>query len=308
MSSHTRFRAPAVVLTALFTLLIGLLGIAPAQAVPATSAPTTWQVLVGNQSPDEAIQGMRFLPDDITINSGDSINFVANAGEIHTVSYGTPPLPPTLQNLIAIAGTPVGGPVFNPSLPWTNSGLLAQGGGLASYQLEFVTTGDFTFYCIIHGHMMSATVHVQAKGTAYPHSQQYYTAQGLASGARILAHGYQLWRATLAQSSPTHVFAGAMNDEVMVMRFIPSLDVVRAGTTVTFDMGANAGLVPHTVTFTDLKKTDGTPVDSGILLPAGVPSPFPSSFTWTFDQVGTWNYFCEFHDDLGMVGSVIVTP
>jgi plastocyanin len=302
LSSHTRFRAPALVVTALVTLILGLLGVAPAQALPASTSPTTWTVLVGNQSPDMAIQGMRFLPDDITINSGDTVNFVANSAEIHTVSYGTPPLPPTsLANLEADAFTPAGGPVFDPNASWSNSGILATGGPFArSYQLTFNTTGSYKFFCVVHGQMMSAMVHVQPTGTAYPRPQQYYTAQGIASAARILADGYQLWRKTLAQSSPTHVFVGAMDDQAMVMRFIPSIDTVPVGTTVTFDMSANQGLVPHTVTFTSVP-SGVTPPDSGLLLG-------PVTFPVTFTAPGTWNYLCEFHDDMGMVGSVTVTP
>lgn len=311
MSSHTPFRAPAAVLTALVTLTFGLLGVAPAQAVPAAPPSTTWTVLVGNESPDMAVQGMRFLPDDITINSGDTINFVANSAEIHTVSHGTPPFPPTsLENLEKDAFIPAGGPVFDPTQSWWNSGLISTGNtpagpGIRTYPLTFTTTGDFTFFCMIHGEMMSATVHVHAAGTAYPHSKQYYSAQAAVAAAQILGDGYRLWATTLAKSSPTHVFAGAMDDKAMVMRFIPSLDVVRKGTTVTFDLSANAGVVPHTVTFTSVP-AGVTPPASPILLPAFAGG--PSTFQVTFTKAGTWHYICEFHDDMGMVGDVVVTP
>lgn len=302
MSSRKPFRTPAVVPTALVTLILGVLGIAPAQAVPVGSSPTTWTVLVGEQSPDMAIQGMAFLPDDITVNSGDSINFVANSAEIHTVSYGQPPIFPItgVNDLLTDAVPPAGPTAFDPHV-WTNSGILttkpsSDFPSRTSYRLTFDTVGNYTFYCLIHGTMMSATVHVQKTGTAYPHPKQYYVAQGIALSARVIADGYQLWRKTPAQSSPTHVFVGAMDDQAMVMRFIPSIDTVPVGTTVTFDMGANMGLVPHTVTFPD-HLSSSSPVLLG-----------NATFPVTFDQVGTWNYFCAFHDDLGMVGSVIVTP
>ncbi|MDQ4488893.1 plastocyanin/azurin family copper-binding protein [Sinomonas sp. ASV486] len=300
-----------MVLTALVTLIIGVLGIAPAQAAVDTNPNAqTWKVLVGNQTSDMAIQGMRFLPGEIWIHQTDSINFVSNSAEIHTVSYGTPPLPPTsIANLEADAFTPVGGPVFDPTAPWTNSGILAppvpHAPFIQSYQLKFAAPGDFTFYCLIHGRMMNIVVHVLHKNVALLHDQAYYDAVGAVEGAKVLADGLALEARTLAKSSPTHVFVGAMDDQAMVMRFMPSPDVVRAGTTVTFDMSANQGVVPHTVTFTDLKQ-GGKLVDSGTLLPAFVGG--PSTFNVTFNQTGIFHYLCEFHDDMGMVGQVIVTP
>ncbi|GAB3278227.1 hypothetical protein GCM10027449_18270 [Sinomonas notoginsengisoli] len=310
MSSRKPFRTPAAVLTALVTLIIGLLGIAPAQAAVSTNPNAqTWQVLVGNQTPDMAIQGMRFLPGEIWIHQTDSIKFVSNSAEIHTVSYGTPPLPPTSrENLEADAFTPVGGPVFDPTAPWTNSGIIAPpvpgAPFIQSYQLKFAAPGTFTFYCLIHSKVMNIVVHVLHKQATLPHTQAYYDGQASVQSAQVIADGKALWASTAAKASPTHVFAGAADGQAMVMRFIPSLDTVRNGTTVTFDMSANQVLVPHTVTFTTLMQ-GGKLVDSGTLLPAPAG---PRAFNVTFDQIGRWHYLCEFHDDMGMVGDVVVTP
>jgi plastocyanin len=303
-------RRRIAVLIALVGLLIGLFGTAPAEASVTTNPNTvTWKVLVGEQSPDLAIQGMRFLPGDITIDQGDSINFVANSAEIHTVSYGNPPLPPTtVDNLLADAVPRVGGPVFDPTAPWTNSGILttmpsSEFPSVTSYVQKFTTRGDFTLYCLIHGKMMSITVHVHAPHTPYPHTQAWYDLQARLQTASILADGYWLWATTAAKATPTHVYVGASDDVAMVMRFIWDRDVVPLGTTVTFDLGANQVVVPHTVTFTSLQQ-NGKPVDSGTLLPAFAGG--PSTFSVKFTQRGTWNYICEFHDDMGMVGSVTV--
>lgn len=312
MSFRLFHRRPYTIVVALVGLLIGLFGTAPAQAaVTHNPNAVTWNVLVGNQSSDLAIQGMRFLPGEIWIDQGDSIKFVANSAEIHTVSYGTPPLPPTsVENLIADAVTPVGGPVFDPTEPWTNSGILSTESTpefptKTSYALKFADRGTFTFYCLIHGAMMSITIHVQSPNAAYPHTQAYYDAQAASEGAAVLADGYALWAATAAKATPTHVYAGAADDTAMVMRFIPETDTVPIGTTVLFDLSANQIPVPHTVTFTTLTQ-NGKLVDSGVLLPAFVGG--PSTFSVTFTQPGTWDYICEFHDDLGMEGSVTVTP
>ncbi|WP_422934197.1 cupredoxin domain-containing protein [Sinomonas sp. P47F7] len=297
---------------ALVGLIVGLFGVAPAQASVTTNPNTVmWKVLVGEQSPDLAIQGMRFLPGEIWIDQGDSIDFVANSAEIHTVSFGTPPIPPTgVGSLLADAVPRVGGPVFDPTAPWTNSGILTTVSTpdfptVTSYQQKFAARGDFTFFCLIHGDVMSITVHVGAPNAPYPHTQAFYDAQAAAQKAAVLADGYKLWADTAALATPTHVFVGAGDSTAMVMRFIPTVDTVHLGQTVTFDLAANMMPVPHTVTFTTLRQ-NGKPVDSGLLLEAFLGG--PSTFSVTFDQLGSWNYLCEFHDDLGMLGTVNVIP
>ncbi|MDQ4503816.1 plastocyanin/azurin family copper-binding protein [Sinomonas sp. ASV322] len=312
MSLRPVLKRPYAVVLALVALVVGLVGTAPAQASVTTNPnATTWRVLVGEQSPDLAIQGMRFLPGEIWIDQGDSIKFLANAAEVHTVSFGTPPTPIRgIGDLLADAVPRVGGPVFDPTAPWTNSGILTtmpvpDFPTSTSYLQKFAARGDFTFFCLFHGEVMTLTVHVQAPNAAYPHTQAFYDAQAAAETAGIVAHGYGLWAATAAQATPTHVFVGAADGLTEVMRFIWQDDVVHLGQTVTFDLSADHMVVPHTVTFTTLMQ-HGMPVDSGTLLEAFVGG--PSTFSVTFDQLGIWNYFCEFHDDMGMVGSVTVVP
>lgn len=78
--------------------------------------------------------------------------------------------------------------------------------------------------------------------------------------------------------------------------FTPANITVPAGTMVVWtDNGSN----PHTV-------TSGTPsaatglFDSGTLSGGG-------KFNFTFTKAGTYQYFCKFHGNIGMVGSVTVT-
>jgi plastocyanin/uncharacterized membrane protein YozB (DUF420 family) len=77
--------------------------------------------------------------------------------------------------------------------------------------------------------------------------------------------------------------------------FVPKILKVKAGTTVTF---VNQDPVKHTVT------SDTGLFDSGDILPG-------KSFSYTFNQAGTFPYFCVFHGDKGgvdMAGSVEVGP
>lgn len=309
MGRSLSMKRPLSILVALIGLIVGLFGVAPAQATGGSDShphTITWKVLVGEETSDHAIQGMRFLPGEIWIDQGDSINFIANSAEIHTVSFGTPPLPPTsVENVLTDAVPRVGGPVFDPTAPWTNSGILTtmpapeEFPSVTSYLQTFTVQGSFTFWCLIHGQMMSLDVHVQKAHSKYPHRQPYYDHQAEEQSEQIIAHGKDLWEDTADKASSTHVYVGASNDEVMVMRFIPSTVKVSQGSTVTFDMGANHVFVPHTVTFTNLVQ-NGNKVDSGVLLG-------PVTFPVTFTQTGTWNYFCQFHDGMGMLGSVKVS-
>jgi plastocyanin len=71
--------------------------------------------------------------------------------------------------------------------------------------------------------------------------------------------------------------------------FKPDVLTVRAGTTVVFE---NDDDIPHTVVATDGTFRSGA-LDS------------EDKFTFTFDQSGTYDYFCSLHPH--MMGKVIVT-
>jgi len=72
-------------------------------------------------------------------------------------------------------------------------------------------------------------------------------------------------------------------------KFVPKTITVSPGTTVTW---TNNGQSPHTVT--------GSGFDSGNLNPG-------QTFSHTFSTSGTFNYHCQYHQNLGMVGTVVVT-
>ena len=90
---------------------------------------------------------------------------------------------------------------------------------------------------------------------------------------------------------------GAQGQEVTVRMednfFAPANITVEPGTTVTWvQSGDNA----HTTT-----SYDGL-WDSGLLEGGS-----EETFSFTFDEPGTYDYFCIPHEDLGMVGTVTVT-
>ncbi len=91
--------------------------------------------------------------------------------------------------------------------------------------------------------------------------------------------------------------AWAQGQEVTVRMednfFSPAEITVEPGTTVTW---VQSGSNPHTTT-----SYDGL-WDSGI-----IEGGTDGSFSFTFDEPGTYEYFCIPHEDLGMVGTVTVS-
>ncbi|MGD9890037.1 MAG: plastocyanin/azurin family copper-binding protein [Geminicoccaceae bacterium] len=77
----------------------------------------------------------------------------------------------------------------------------------------------------------------------------------------------------------------------------PAELTVKVGTTVTW---TNQGAVLHTVTVTaDAVTATGIQFDSGDLRHG-------ESFSFTFETVGTFAYYCRYH--LWMTGTVVVVP
>lgn len=318
-------RMRPTVLVALIALLASvLIGTAPAvEAKPA--AGKTWNIWVGSESKNLAIQSMKFLPGRITINAGDNVVWRANAEEPHTVTFfkGGHPLKKVPEfnpgNMRQV--TQSGGHVYDSS-KFFNSGIITTvptGGDSGplppvkhyqKYALKFPKAGTFTYYCWLHGVMMVGRIHVQPKGASYPFTERQYAAQAQAEEQRLLRDGQQLQRTTEAMAGPRRVMAGNDDGKVMLMRFFNRTVTVHVGQTVVWK---SAGmLAPHTVTFGHepmppaLFSPSGHPrnyrggdLNSGIIMPGG-------TFKVRFNKAGTYRYICGFHDNLGMKGKVIV--
>jgi plastocyanin len=82
--------------------------------------------------------------------------------------------------------------------------------------------------------------------------------------------------------------------------FAPAHLTVPAGTTVRW---TNRGAIPHTVTSGASSRAADNP---GALLDRRLPS--GATVEFTFSSAGDWPYFCRFHEGMGMVGLVTVTP
>jgi plastocyanin len=306
----TRFMRTAIAAVSAFTLLAG--GAVVAQASP---QPHTWTVLVGAQSANQAIQGMAYLPANVFIHPGDAVHWVANSAEPHSVTFLAPG-----QSLPAFnPGDPAqlfkaGGDVYDPS-SYFNSGILATVFDslpiVADYSLSFPETGDYSYWCLIHGVMQMGTVHVISADQPYPYTQADYDRQAKQSTHDMVLDGNALQRKAMNKADGHTVITGADDGVAMVMSFLRPTLVVHTGESVTFlNDGEGA---PHTVTFGEEPANFAIPVGdpsnyTGGDLNSGIVPPFGGEYTVTFNQAGTFTYVCALHDYMGMVGKIIVRP
>ncbi len=299
----------------------------------------TWQKTTQAQSKDMAKQVIAFLPNEMWIHAGDSINWTSASGDIHTVSF-------------LIAGQQyqdftVGCPGYSPS------GTSFDGSGcvitppLGQVRMVVPGVGNFKVVCLVHPHM-TGVIHVLPHSTALPHDQAFYDRQAadqthdiLADADKDMDHGDHGDHDGMKHSMTTRVIAGtgemantaAGFQSLSVVRFIGQTIEIKAGETVEW---ANLDpALPHTVTFGTEPANPGPPsanvsldadgarhatisfvgesVHSGFLVAApedqsGVPQSAPGATVLriTFTHPGTYDYICALHDNLGMVGKVVV--
>jgi plastocyanin len=301
-----------------------------------------WEVVVGRETEDHAIQGQAFFPMAITVQAGDSVRWRLGGQYSHTVTFLSRQ-PGPINPLV----TPDGRSIVNPLLEYaqggttydgtryTNSGILSP--RASTYDLVFSTPGVYPYVCLLH-RGMDGTVVVLPGTSPPPKTQDEYRALGEREWAVVRERGDGL-----ALSAPTvtePVPGGAMNyyissgfgaNEASVMRFLPQELVIRVGDTVTWVQSDPQEM--HTVTFADADApTSLTAVESATLGPpvtvldpqatqlqggpvhrgvgyynSGIMQPF-ARYTLTFLQPGTYGYVCIPHASLGQVGTIVVQP
>jgi plastocyanin len=289
-------------------------------ATASTSSPATWHVRVGAETPDMAVTAMSFLPRQVWIDRGDTVHWTAASAEPHTVTFLAPGTTLPDFNPFDPTQTQAQGTHRYDGTAYTNSGIIATEPifvftqPAASYDLKFTKTGDFTYYCILHGVMMKGVVHVRAAGTAYPYTQADYNRVGHQQAQVLLDRGMRAWQqAKEAHPATGHaVEVGIDGNGFAVMRFIRTHAVVHVGESVSFAVAGPGA--PHTVTFGQ------EPAGLGILQPSGDPTHYAGGdlnsgviapgapFVVTFTKAGTFPYICAIHDGMGMVGDVTVLP
>jgi len=328
-----------------------------AGAAATTVQAKEWEATAGAESPGRGSQALAFLPNELWINTGDSIRWTFPTHERHTITFMRPG-----QTRPAGFGPVFGIPVGCPGL--TPDGSVVDGSGCVtsgilrldentttaqSYSVSFPTAGNFKFVCLVHADM-TGVVHVLSLSTAPPHDQDFYDGQALRNQLRLLADASSLegqgsrqgglggW----GQAQSNEVTAGigevvttsgAGSQTASLMRFLRETIVVHVGDTVEWTMLDPS--ISHTVTFgtepadprppsANVQSTSdgarkavigsatdnvhsgfltGAPQDRATLVQA---PPGVTRFRVTFTIPGKFDYICAIHDELNMIGTVIV--
>lgn len=247
-------------------LVIGMIGLTFATTAPGYSQGqgTTWTVLAGAGARNNGLAALRFLPEQITINVGDTVRWKWGGGDAHTVYF--PAGQKTPKQVVPAAK---GDLIFNPALVFP-TGRSADGskpvgaGGVfppdPSGQappppaLTFAKEGTLEYVCLFHPGMRG-TVKVQAAGSPYPSTQAQVDAQAKQEAAPALAAAERLFDSLKMEKvmgpgeKAGHIISLRADEKTMgdVLRFVPSPLKIRVGETVTWKMENPVNL--HTVTF-----------------------------------------------------------
>lgn len=284
-----------------------------------TSSATAWQVEAGGEHRDGALQALAMLPATITIHEGDSVTWDIE-GEPHTVTFFGPFTAPPGDPTIPQGGSTYDGTTF------ASSGILPPG---QHYTLTFTKAGTYAYGCVLHPPEMSGVVIVKPRGTLLPFPQGVYTGEAKGELNGILREADASVKALKLNLNPTLIAAGvapggasAPPSKATVLRFLNG-DRVNA-TTVTIPVGTTltwtnmSNNEPHTVTLPQAGQPlpplpgdpftppmGGSSYDGSQVTNSGVINP-GQSYSLTFTKAGTYPYVCLFHDDVGMIGTVVV--
>jgi plastocyanin len=253
--------------------------------------------------------------------------------------------PLMLNPIIATPVAPAGGQYDGST--FVNSGVMGLAPGqVHDFSLTFTKTGKFDFVCLIHGPIQSGEITVVDQDQPVP-SPSAARLQGFRQLARLLAQvPGALEQANDLVPKPErhpdgtttyHVVMGFEPGQIGLMRFFPSDLKVRPNDSVQFQYAMPGA--PHTVTFLNGATAPDVIVptpnngqilallnprvlfpnqagktltrqgvfSSGLLLPAGSGTPFPSTFSVKIGDIrGRIDYVCLIHDDSGMKATLEV--
>ncbi len=331
-----------VVVLALATSIALLIAAAPSPI----RAGTTWTVKVGAAGPNQATQALRFLPQTITINEGDTLQWNLTGAE-HTIFFQAGEKLPDL----IVPGKQKGELLWNPTIffpspaktydgsgPLSGGALLVDPNAPKSYAVTFTKAGSYNYVCAFHPGMVGV-VKVQSAGSPYPKTQTEYEQIAAQEAQTALAKAQALLDATkpvatraAGGSVYTLDLVGSTSDAATFYRFPGQTLTIRRGDTVTWAMKDPTEL--HTVTFGGKRGLDivtmkpqkqGPPVllvTPAAIQPAGgkvhrgsgfynsgfllTEGPGVRSYTLTFSRPGTFEYTCLVHEIFGMKATIVV--
>ncbi|HEX6495214.1 MAG TPA: plastocyanin/azurin family copper-binding protein [Acidobacteriaceae bacterium] len=326
-------------------VLLAALTVAVLSTAKTTQAQQNWRAAVGAQSSDKAHQAQAFLPNELWIHAGDTITWTANSDNIHTVTFltatqiipsfqaGCPGYSPTdspFDGSACVSTPPLAkGQTFAVIFPKTGNYKVeclvhnAMTGTIHVLDPSATLPHDQDFYDDQAAAQTKLLFSESEVGMRMPHDddesvrvyshEKHVIAGGgellattggtqLASTVRFLHGTIQIHKgdtvewSNLDPQEPHTITFGTEPANV----FLPSPNV-----TVDAD-GARHGTINFLGDSVHSGFIDATPQDV-----TGVSPENPlhvTRFRVTFTGVGTFPYICALHDNLGMVGKVIVLP
>jgi plastocyanin len=314
--------------------------------VRSAQAQQVWKAIVGAESKDMARQAMAFLPNELWIHEGDSIMWTSGTGEIHTVSFFIANQPYTNFN-VGCPNYSASGSSFN-GTKCVSAPPLIKGQTFTikfpkagNFSLICLVHPHMTGVI----HVLGQTARLPHDQYFYNELAESQTHSLLSDADQDKDHHSHehmkdMVAARVMHANGVAAGVGEMNQtaggfqSLSVVRFLKENIDVHVGDTVEWSVLDPS--LPHTITFGVEPANPGPPVNvtfdkdgarhamlhapgdtthSGIIgaVPmnqVGVPQSPPSIpvFRVTFTGPGTYQYKCALHDNLGMVGTVVVRP
>src|SRR5579864_8631241 len=156
-------------------------------------AQTTYNADVGGETSDQSVQANAFLPNELWLFEGDSIQWTfVPKNEIHTVTLLTPgqvrpSAPPPAGLPFAVQGVNCG-----PAADYDGSACVSTPTGMsggATFTVTFPKAGNYKFVCLVHTDM-NGTVHVLVNiplNAPLIHSQRFYDDQARDEAKALLS-------------------------------------------------------------------------------------------------------------------------
>jgi plastocyanin len=286
-----------------------------------------------NDPRDPNIAVLEFLPEKVSVVTGEKVTWVIDGPEPHSVTFVAPgaAVPSAETDPSLFVGSGAGTDYDGATL--VNSGVLplpTQIGG-ATFSMSFSKAGDYTYYCVLHPNMVGTVsvgapdVDTQAEVNAAARQQRTkYLAEGRAAKRKL---GATKPKRTKNADGSTNwsVQMGASTAHTDVLAFAPTPTKVEAGDSVTF---VNNSQAPHTASFggslvpqnplgPDVQQpqpgpspqtlTAGVYLNTGWLPPNTGASGAPlaaRSYTYTVPDPGRYEYSCVLHLPSGMAAEL----
>lgn len=255
----------------LLTLLIGFT-ITAAPAVAAAGTSQTYTVMVGAEDPSNGVDVEGFYPANLHIHPGDTVNWVLNSYEIHTVTFlaGASTVP---ELMAPLPKGPQGAMMFNPQVAfpvaskdgmydgssYANSGIMGRDPGqMQKFSLTFTKPGTYAYRCVVHGKEdMLGTIVVVDTSTAVPTpadialQTKQEMDKALVTGPAAIQAAKAAVKAPEKNADGTttyYVSVGYAQGQIDLQGYYPHILEVHRGDTVVWTFN-HSDIAPHTITF-----------------------------------------------------------